>query len=122
MFLFCFHRILCNIVRGFGANLLAYDVFEADCVKEIGGKYVSKEEIYKTCDIIFLMMPLLPATKHTINSEVLPLLKKGVIIINTSRGGLIETSALLEGIQSGIIGGAGIDVYENEGSYFFQVS
>jgi D-lactate dehydrogenase len=113
-------RILCQIVKGFGANLLAYDVFEADCVKEMGGKYVSKEEIYKTCDIIFLMMPLLPATKHTINSDVLPLLKKGVIIINTSRGGLIETSALLDGIQSGIIGGAGIDVYENEGEFFFQ--
>jgi lactate dehydrogenase-like 2-hydroxyacid dehydrogenase len=107
-------RILCQIVKGFGANLLVYDVFEADCVKEMGGKYVSKEEIYKTCDVIFLMMPLLPATKHTINSEVLPLLKKGVIIINTSRGGLIETSALLDGIQRGIIGGAGIDVYENE--------
>ena len=107
-------------MKGFGANLLAYDVFEADCVKEMGGKYVSKEEIYKTCDIIFLMMPLLPATKHTINSDVLPLLKKGVIIINTSRGGLIETSALLDGIQSGIIGGAGIDVYENEGEFFFQ--
>eukprot|EP00956_Cyclotella_meneghiniana_P023346 scaffold45368_cov68-Cyclotella_meneghiniana.AAC.5 len=113
-------QILCGIVKGFGANLFAYDVFEADCVKEMGGKYVSQEEIYKTCDVIFLMMPLLPATKHTINKDVLPLLKKGVIIINTSRGGLIETSALLDGIQSGIIGGAGIDVYENEGDYFFQ--
>lgn len=114
------HRILCRIVSGFGANLLAYDVFESDEVKLLGGKYVSKEEIFKTCDVIFLMMPLLPATKHTINSEMLPLLKKGVIIINTSRGGLIETTALLEGIKSGIIGGAGIDVYENEGEYFFQ--
>lgn len=113
-------RILCQIVKGFGANLFAYDVFEADCVKEMGGTYVSQEEIYKTCDIIFLMMPLLPATKHTINKDVLPLLKKGVIIVNTSRGALIDTSALLDGIQSGIIGGAGIDVYENEGDYFFQ--
>ncbi|KAL7508801.1 hypothetical protein ACHAXN_009868 [Cyclotella atomus] len=113
-------QILCSIVKGFGANLLVYDVFEADCVKEMGGKYVSKEEIYQTCDVIFLMMPLLPATKHTINADVLPLLKKGVIIINTSRGGLIDTTALLDGIKSGIIGGAGIDVYENEGDYFFQ--
>lgn len=115
-----FFRILCSIVKGFGANLLVYDVFEADCVKEMGGKYVSKEEIYQTCDVIFLMMPLLPATKHTINADVLPLLKKGVTIINTSRGGLIDTTALLDGIRSGIIGGAGIDVYENEGDYFFQ--
>jgi D-lactate dehydrogenase len=99
---------------------LAYDVFESDVVKNLGGKYVSKEEIYKTCDVIFLMMPLLPATKHTINAEMLPLLKKGVLIINTSRGGLIDSTALISGIQSGIIGGAGIDVYENEGDYFFQ--
>ena len=113
-------RILCSIVKGFGANLLVYDVFEADCVKEMGGKYVSKEEIFQQSDVLFLMMPLLPATKHTISADVLPLLKKGVTIINTSRGGLIDTTALLEGIKSGIIGGAGIDVYENEGDYFFQ--
>jgi D-lactate dehydrogenase len=113
-------QILCRIITGFGANLLAYDVFEADAVKEMGGKYVSQEEIYKTCDVIFLMMPLLPATKHTINEKVLPLLKKGVILINTSRGGLIDTSALVTGLQSGIIGGCGLDVYENEGDYFFQ--
>eukprot|EP01082_Thalassiosira_pseudonana_P003975 g3223.t1 g3223 contig12:1654225-1655919(+) len=113
-------QILCRILTGFSANLLAYDVFESDDVKSMGGKYVSKEEIYKQSDIIFLMMPLLPQTKHTINSDVLPLLKPGVLLINTSRGGLIDTPALMEGIQSGIIGGAGLDVYENEGQYFFQ--
>lgn len=113
-------QILCRIITGFGANLLAYDVFEADAVKEMGGKYVSQEEIYKKCDVIFLMMPLLPATKHTINAKVLPQLKKGVILINTSRGGLVDTSALVAGLESGIIGGCGIDVYENEESYFFQ--
>lgn len=88
-------QILCRIVNGFGANLLAYDVFESDDVKELGGKYVTQEEIYKNCDVIFLMMPLLPATKHTINAEVLPKLKKGVILINTSRGGLVDTEALV---------------------------
>eukprot|EP01083_Nonionella_stella_P255123 876074_1 len=113
-------QILCKIITGFGANLLTYDVFESDDVKAMGGKYVSQEEIYRTCDVIFLMMPLLPATKHTINAKVLPLLKKGVILINTSRGGLIDTSALVTGLQSGIIGGCGLDVYENEGEYFFQ--
>lgn len=113
-------QILCKIVSGFGVNLLAYDVFESDDVKSLGGKYVSKEEIFKNCDIIFLMMPLLPATKHTINKDVLPLLKKGVIIVNTSRGALIDTEALVTGLQSDIIGGCGLDVYENEGDYFFQ--
>jgi len=113
-------QILCRIITGFGANLLAYDVFESDDVKEMGGTYVTQEEIFKNCDVIFLMMPLLPATKHTINAEVLSLLKKGVIIINTSRGGLIDTDALVSGLQSGIIGGCGLDVYENEERYFFQ--
>ncbi|KAL7498657.1 hypothetical protein ACHAWT_006479, partial [Skeletonema menzelii] len=113
-------QILCKIISGFGVNLLAYDVFENDEVKSLGGKYVSKEEIYKQSDIIFLMMPLLQATRHTINEDVLPMLKKGVIIINTSRGGLIDTNALISGLHSGIIGGCGLDVYENEGEYFFQ--
>ena len=113
-------QILCRIITGFGANVLAYDVFECSEVKDMGGKYVSQGEIYKNCDVIFLMMPLLPATKHTINASILPLLKKGVILINTSRGGLVDTSALVSGLQSGIIGGCGLDVYENEGDYFFQ--
>ena len=112
--------ILCKIVTGFGAELLAYDVFENDEVKVLGGTYVSKEEIYKRCDVIFLMMPLLPATKHTINADVLPQLKKGVLLINTSRGALIDTTALVTGLQSGVIGGCGLDVYENEAQYFFQ--
>mmetsp|Transcript_573 Transcript_573/g.1174 ORF Transcript_573/g.1174 Transcript_573/m.1174 type:complete len:517 (-) Transcript_573:173-1723(-) len=113
-------QILCNIIAGFGVKLLAHDVYESDDVKALGGTYVSQEVIFKTCDIIFLMMPLLPATKHTINEKVLPLLKKGVIIINTSRGALIETGALVSGLNSGIIGGCGLDVYENEAKYFFQ--
>jgi D-lactate dehydrogenase len=113
-------QILCKIINGFGVNLLAYDVFESDVVKSLGGKYVSKEAIYENCDVIFLMMPLLPATKHTINESVLPLLKKGVLIVNTSRGGLIDTKALVSGLQSDIIGGCGLDVYENEGDYFFR--
>jgi len=113
-------QILCRIITGFGANLLTYDVYESDDVKAMGGKYVSQDEIFKNCDVIFLMMPLLPVTKHTINETVLPKMKKGVILINTSRGGLIDTAALVKGIQSGIIGGCGLDVYENEGDYFFQ--
>lgn len=113
-------QILCRIVKGFGANLLAYDVFESQEVKDMGGTYTTQDDIYKNCDVIFLMMPLLPATKHTINKQVIAKLKRGVFLINTSRGGLIETEALVEGLQSGVIGGCGLDVYENEGEYFFQ--
>ena len=113
-------QILCNIILGFGAKLLCYDVHEAESVKQGGGTYVSQEEIFATCDVIFFMMPLLPSTKHTINMDILPKLKPGVIIINTSRGGLIDTQALLKGLKSGIISGVGMDVYENEADYFFQ--
>jgi len=113
-------QILCSILSGFGCNLLCYDVFESDEVKRLGATYVSKEEIYEKSDVIFLMMPLLPQTKHTISMDVLPKLKRGVIIVNTARGGLIDTKALLSGLQSGIIAGCGLDVYENEQQYFFQ--
>lgn len=113
-------QILCKIILGFGAKLICYDVFESDEIKESGGTYVSQDEVYAQSDVLFLMMPLLPSTKHTINDSMLSKLKKGVIVINSSRGGLIDTKALLKGIQSGIISGAGMDVYENEADYFFQ--
>ena len=113
-------RILSTILHGFGTKLLCYDIFESDEVKKLGAKYVSKEEIYEQCDVIFLMMPLLPQTKHTICMDVLPKLKRGVIIINTARGGLVDTKALISGLQTGMIGGAGIDVFENEAEYFFR--
>lgn len=113
-------QILCNILVGFGANLICYDVFENDAVKKQGGVYVTKDEIMARSDVLFLMMPLLPQTHHTINEASLKKLKKGVILINTSRGGLVDTKALLKGLQSGVIGSIGMDVYENEQAYFFQ--
>jgi D-lactate dehydrogenase len=146
-------QILAGIMKGFGVNLICYDVFEADAIKEMGGKYVSKDEIFAQSDILFLMskllrivpilcfqlalrhmqapnvtmvfvsnppVPLLPPTKHTINDSMLDKLKPGVLLINSSRGGLVDTEAVLKGIQSGIIRGYGADVYENEGDYFFQ--
>jgi len=113
-------QILVNIMTGFGANILAYDVFESEDVKKAGGTYVSKEEIYQKCDVIFLMMPLLKPTYHTINEEAIQQMKKGTILINTSRGGLVDTKAILKGLQAGILGGVGMDVYEHEQAYFFQ--
>ncbi len=113
-------QILCKILNGFGAKLLCYDVYESDEVKELGAHYVTRDEIFEQADVIFLMMPLLPATKHTISEEVVSRLKKGVLIVNTARGGLIDTKALIQGLQSGQIGGVGLDVLENEADYFFQ--
>ena len=112
--------ILCKILSGFGVNLLCFDVFENDEVKALGGTYVSKEEIYKQSDVVFLMMPLLKATYHTIDDAAVSLMKKGVILINTSRGGLVDTKAVLKGIREGTSGGVGMDVYEYEEDYFFQ--
>ena len=80
----------------------------------------TKDEIMERSDILFLMMPLLPATRHIINEEALLKLKRGVILINTSRGGLVDTTALLQGLETDIIRAAGMDVYENEQDYFFQ--
>jgi len=113
-------QILVKILSGFGANILCYDVYQNKEIEKLGAVYVTKDEIYEQSDVIFLMMPLLPATKHSINRDVISKLKKGVLIINTARGGLIDTSALIAGLQSGKIGGVGLDVFENEQKYFFQ--
>jgi len=112
--------VLCNILLGFGVNLLCCSHSENEDIKARGGRYVSKDELFAQSDILFLMMPLLPSTRHAINHSVLPQLKKGVILINTSRGGLVDTKALLEGLRQGIIGGVGMDVYEREQDYFYQ--
>jgi len=113
-------QILCKILNGFGANLICYDIFESDEVKKLGAEYVSRDYIYEEADILFLMMPLLPTTIHTINADAVSKMKDGVLLINTARGGLIDTKALILGLQSGKIGGVGLDVLENEADYFFQ--
>jgi D-lactate dehydrogenase len=113
-------QILCRIMCGFGAKVVCYDVYESKELIDMGCTYVSKDEIFATSDILFLMMPLLEPTYHTINPTTVQQLKKGVLLINTSRGGLVDTKALLKGIRDGIISGVGMDVYEYEQAYFFQ--
>ena len=102
-------------------NVIAYDKFPNEqAAKEENFKYVSLEELYEQSDVISLHCPLFPDTKHMINSETIAKMKDGVIIINTGRGGLIDTEALIEGLKSRKVGGAGLDVYENERHYFFE--
>ena len=113
-------QIMCDIMLGFGVKLLCYDVYENQSIKDKGGVYVSQEEIYAQSDILMLAMPLIKPTYHTINMDTLSKLKPGVILINASRGGLVDTKALLKGLKTGVIGGVGMDVYENEQEYFFQ--
>ena len=110
-------RIFIDICRGFGMNVIAYDLFPA---KDSGITYVSLEELLEQSDIISLHCPLTDGTRHMINAEAIGKMKKGVVIVNTSRGALIDAEALLEGIKARKIGAACLDVYEEEADVFFE--
>lgn len=110
-------RIFMNICRGFGMRVIAYDLFP---IKDSDIEYVSLEELFKQSDIISLHCPLTPETAHIINKDSIALMKKGVAIINTSRGGLINAEDLLQGIKDRKIGTACLDVYEEESDVFFE--
>ena len=110
-------RVFINICKGFGMNVIAYDKFPA---KDADFPYVSLEELLSQSDIISLHCPLTDETRHLINCETIKLMKKGVVVINTSRGALIDAECLLDGIKSRRIGAACLDVYEEETDYFFE--
>ena len=110
-------RIFINICRGFGMNIIAYDKFPA---KDSDINYVELDELFSRSDIISFHCPLTDETYHMIDAESINKLKKGVVIINTSRGALIDAEALLEGIKARKIGAACLDVYEEEADVFFQ--
>ncbi len=104
-----------RIAKGFGMNVLAYDMYPNHFLAEVMGfKYADLNEVLKKSDIISLHIPYTKQTNHLINSKTINLMKKGVIIINTSRGGVVDTKALLNGLNSKKIGGAGLDVIEGE--------
>lgn len=106
-----------NICNGFGMRVLAYDKFPA---QGINAEYIAMDELLAESDIISLHCPLTDENTHMINRETIATMKKGVIILNTSRGGLIDANDLLEGIKTRHIGAACIDVYEEEGDLFFN--
>ncbi len=110
-----------NILSGLGMSIIAYDKYpNQEVADQIGFKYVTLDELYANSDVISLHCPLTPETKHMINYKSIEKMKKGVIIINTGRGKLIDTSILIEALKDGKIGGAGLDVYEEEAGYFFE--
>lgn len=112
--------IFARIMQGFGCPVLAYDVREnPECV-EMGVTYVGLDELLRSADIISLHVPLMPQTHHLINAETLAMMKPGVMIVNTSRGGLIDTEALIGAVQSGRVAAVGLDVYEEEEGKFFR--
>ena len=110
-------RIFADICKGFGMRVLGYDKFPA---KDSGIEYVDLPELFRQSDIISLHCPLTEETTHMIDATAIDSMKKGVIIINTSRGGLIDTDALVEGIKERKIGAACLDVYEEEADIFFK--
>ncbi len=114
-------RVFIDICRGFGMKVLAYDKFPA---KDLDNgdtiRYVDLPELFEKSDIISLHCPLTEETTHMINTDTLEMCKKGVVIINTSRGGLVDAEALLEGIKSRKVGAACLDVYEEEADLFFE--
>lgn len=110
-------RIFADICKGFGMNILAYDKFPA---AGSGLNYVELDELLRKSDIISLHCPLTEETHHMINANAVEIMKPGVVIVNTSRGGLIDTEALINGIKAERIGAACLDVYEEEGDLFYE--
>lgn len=109
-------KILIQILRGFGMNILAYDLYpDYNFAREHQVVYCSLEELYHSSDIISLHCPLTEQTKYLINDYSISKMKDGVMIINTGRGQLIHTNALIEGLKTKKVGYAGLDVYEEEG-------
>lgn len=114
-------RITAQIFRGFGAKVLAFDIYpDRGWAKRSGIRYGSLADVLAQSDIISLHVPLLPETLRLLNPKTLKLLKPGVFIINTSRGKLIDTRALISALKSGRVGGVALDVYEEEEGIFFE--
>ena len=110
-------RVFADICKGFGMHILAYDKFPA---QGSGLNYVALPELFAKSDIISLHCPLTEETHHLINADSIAQMKKGVIIINTSRGSLIDTEDLISGIKERKVGAACLDVYEEEGDFFYE--
>ena len=114
-------RVFIDICRGFGMKVLAYDKFKAEGLDNGESvRYVSLDELFRGSDIISLHCPLTEDTYHIINSETLKKCKRGIVILNTSRGALVDAEALLAGIKSRHVGAACLDVYEEESEFFFE--
>jgi D-lactate dehydrogenase len=110
----------CKILLGLGCEIIAYDKYESQELKDLGVTYKPIDEVFKQSDIISLHCPLTPETKHIINKKSISIMKNGVMIINTSRGALINTADVIEGLTNKTIGYLGIDVYEQEENLFYK--
>lgn len=112
--------IVCRILAGFGCHLLATDLTPNPECEKLGARYVGLPELFSQADIITLHIPLTPKTHHLIDSKALQQMKPGVMLINTSRGAIVDTDAIIRGLKTGKVGYLGMDVYEEEDEIFFQ--
>ncbi|MCH0566415.1 MULTISPECIES: 2-hydroxyacid dehydrogenase [unclassified Streptomyces] len=108
-----------RIAHGFGMRLLGWDVAENPACLDLGMKYVSKEELLTQSDLVTLHVPLMPQTQHLIDAAALKVMKDDAVLVNSSRGGLIDTAALVDELRAGRFTGVGLDVYEAEAGLFF---
>jgi len=113
-------QVVTKCLAGFGCKIITNDTKINPSCLTVGARYVSLTELFTRSDIITLHCPLMPETRHMINAEIISQMKTGVMLINTSRGGLIDTSAVINGLKSGKIGQLGLDVYEEEADLFFE--
>ena len=114
-------RIMADILMGFGMKIIAYDPFpNTKWAQEKNIEYVDLEEIFKRSDVLSLHCPLTEETKHIVNHDRMKMMKHDAVIINTGRGALIDSKALVHALKHGHIGGIGMDVYEEESKYFFS--
>ncbi|NQZ32848.1 MAG: 2-hydroxyacid dehydrogenase [Oceanospirillaceae bacterium] len=109
-----------KIMLGFGCQVIAYDIAENAEVKALGVDYQPLEQVLAQADIVSLHCPLTKGTYHLVDTQAIDKMKRGVMIINTSRGGLVDTTAVIAGLKTGKIGYLGLDVYEEETELFFE--
>ena len=109
-----------RIMLGFGCRVLAHDLAPDPACAAMGVAYVPLDELLAESDIVTLHCPLTPQTRHIIDAAAIGRMKRGAMLVNTSRGGLVDTRAAIDGLKSGAIGHLGLDVYEEEGDLFFQ--
>lgn len=112
--------VFARIMRGFGCGVLAVDPAPNDECRELGVRYVELDELLATSDIVALHCPLTPETHHLVDAGALGQMRDGVMLINTSRGGLLDASAAIDALKSGRLGALGLDVYEEEAELFFE--
>lgn len=114
-------KIMAEILNGFGMKIECYDIYpDKEWAGSKGFKYVQLDKLFKDSDVLSLHCPLTEETKHIVNKQALSLMKKDAVIINTGRGALIDTQALVYALKKRLIGGAALDVYEEESKYFFD--